>query len=66
MIPVIELRAIGPSEEIAVLLNHLRALSGVEVASISGAMRSRNAGSVRYYLSAIIAEPRTVPRKEGA
>jgi hypothetical protein len=61
VIPVIELRAIGPSEEIAVLLAHLRALSGVEVASVSGAMRSRTAGSVRYYLSARLDQPRPAP-----
>jgi hypothetical protein len=57
---MIQLRAIGPSDEIAVLIQHLRALTGVEVASISGPMSARTSGASRFYLSAILAEPRPI------
>lgn len=65
MIPMIELRAIGPSDEIARLLDYLRTLAGVDVASVSGAMRARTSGSVRYYLSARLTDPHPNTPKGG-
>lgn len=62
---MIELRAIGPSDEINALLQHLRTLTGVDVASVSGAMRARTAGAVRYYLSARLTESHPITSKEG-
>jgi len=62
---MIELRAIGPADEIACLLDYLRTLTGVDVESISGAMRARTSGSVRYYLSARLSDPLPITSKGG-